>query len=132
MSWSVDAAGKIEWLRTEISRQFQYPLADAPAGLADEGEKETCRRVKGMIDQCLVPRAGEFLIEGSGGADKFVNSNLDQGLKAKGIKTVIVTGTSAQGAVVGTSNGAALDKPQAVSRHCREPRVAPDPLAFQS
>jgi nicotinamidase-related amidase len=27
-------------------------------------------------------------------------------LKDKGIKTVIVTGTSAQGAVVGTSNGA--------------------------
>jgi len=60
----------------------------------------------GMIDQSLVPHAGEFRIEGSGGADKFINSNLDQGLKAKGIKTVIVTGTSAQGAVVGTTNGA--------------------------
>jgi nicotinamidase-related amidase len=61
----------------------------------------------GMVDQSLVPRAGEFLIKGSGGADKFINSNLDQGLKDKGIKTVIVTGTSAQGAVGGTSNGAA-------------------------
>jgi nicotinamidase-related amidase len=61
----------------------------------------------GMIDQSLAPRAGEFLIKGSGGADKFINSNLDQGLKDKGIKTVIVTGTSAQGAVGGTSNGAA-------------------------
>jgi nicotinamidase-related amidase len=61
----------------------------------------------GMVDQSLVPRATEFRIEGSGGADKFINSNLDQGLKAKGIKTVIVTGTSAQGAVGGTTNGAA-------------------------
>ncbi len=65
------------------------------------------RSPAGMIDQSLAPRAGEFMIEGSGGADKFVNSNLDQGLKAKGIKTVIVTGTSAQGAVGGTTNGAA-------------------------
>jgi len=61
----------------------------------------------GMIDQSLVPRANDFLIKGSGGADKFINSNLDQGLKDKGIKTVIVTGTSAQGAVGGTTNGAA-------------------------
>ena len=61
----------------------------------------------GMVDQGLAPRASEFLIKGSGGADKFINSNLDQGLKDKGIKTVIVTGTSAQGAVGGTSNGAA-------------------------
>jgi nicotinamidase-related amidase len=61
----------------------------------------------GMVDQSLVPRASEFLIKGSGGADKFINSNLDQGLKDKGIKTVIVTGTSAQGAVGGTTNGAA-------------------------
>jgi nicotinamidase-related amidase len=61
----------------------------------------------GMIDPSLAPRPTEFRIQGSGGADKFINSNLDQGLKDKGIKTVIVTGTSAQGAVGGTSNGAA-------------------------
>lgn len=59
---------------------------------------------EGMIDQSLAPRAGEWIAQG--GADKFVGSNLDQRLKDKGIKTVIVTGTSAQGAVVGTSNGA--------------------------
>ena len=59
------------------------------------------------MDQSLAPRPGEFLIQGSGGADKFIRSNLDQGLKDKGIKTVIVTGTSAQGAVAGTTNGAA-------------------------
>ena len=61
----------------------------------------------GMVDQSLVPRATEFRIQGSGGADKFIGSNLDQGLKDRGIKTVIVTGTSAQGAVAGTTNGAA-------------------------
>jgi nicotinamidase-related amidase len=60
----------------------------------------------GMVDQRLAPDASSLRIEGSGGADKFINSNLDQGLKAKGIKTVIVTGTSAQGAVGGTTNGA--------------------------
>jgi nicotinamidase-related amidase len=64
-------------------------------------------KVEDMVDVSLAPRAGEFMVKGSGGADKFVNSNLDAGLKDKGIKTVIVTGTSAQGAVGGTTNGAA-------------------------
>src|SRR5947209_7204610 len=64
-------------------------------------------KVEDMVDQSLAPRAGEFLVKGAGGADKFVNSDLDAGLKDRGIKTVIVTGTSAQGAVGGTTNGAA-------------------------
>lgn len=59
---------------------------------------------EGMVDQSLAPRAGEWVVRG--GADKFIGSDLEQRLKDKGIKTVIVTGTSAQGAVVGTSNGA--------------------------
>jgi nicotinamidase-related amidase len=63
--------------------------------------------VEDMVDQSLAPRPGEFMVKGAGGSDKFVNSNLDEGLKEKGIKTVIVTGTSAQGAVGGTTNGAA-------------------------
>jgi nicotinamidase-related amidase len=58
----------------------------------------------GMIDPGLAPRTGEWVVRG--GADKFIGSDLEQRLKDKGIKTVIVTGTSAQGAVVGTSNGA--------------------------
>jgi nicotinamidase-related amidase len=57
-----------------------------------------------MVDQSLAPRDGEFVVRG--GADKFIGSDLEMRLKDKGIKTVIVTGTSAQGAVVGTSNGA--------------------------
>src|SRR5712671_1171319 len=59
---------------------------------------------EGMIDPSLAPRTGEWVVRG--GADKFIGSDLEQRLKDKGIKTVIVTGTSAQGAVVGTSNGA--------------------------
>ena len=59
---------------------------------------------EGMVDASLAPRDGEWVVRG--GADKFIGSELEQRLKDKGIKTVIVTGTSAQGAVVGTSNGA--------------------------
>jgi nicotinamidase-related amidase len=61
-------------------------------------------RPDGMVDPELAPQDGEWVPRG--GADKFIGSNLEERLKAKGIKTVIVTGTSAQGAVVGTSNGA--------------------------
>jgi nicotinamidase-related amidase len=60
-----------------------------------------------MIDQILAPKADDLMMKNASGADKFITSDLDQLLKAKGIKTVIVTGTSAQGAVGGTSNGAA-------------------------
>jgi nicotinamidase-related amidase len=60
-----------------------------------------------LVDQELAPRANDFVVKGSAGlGDKFVNSNLEQGLKDKGIKTVIVTGTSAQVAVAGTVLGA--------------------------
>jgi nicotinamidase-related amidase len=58
---------------------------------------------EGMVDPGLAPKPGEWVVRG--GADKYIGSDLEQRLKAKGIKTVIVTGTSAQGAVVGTSNG---------------------------
>ena len=68
-----------------------------------------------MVDQSLVPHANDFIVKGSAGAgDKFINSNLDQGLKQKGIGTVIVTGTSAQVAVGGTALGAALHGYKAV------------------
>jgi nicotinamidase-related amidase len=59
-----------------------------------------------MVDASIMPKPGDFLIKNGRGGDKFINSNLDDGLKAKGIKTVIITGTSAQGAVATTSNGA--------------------------
>lgn len=52
------------------------------------------------------PRAEEPHV--SSGPDKFLNTNLEQILKDKGIKTVIMVGTSAEGAVLNTSAGAAL------------------------
>jgi nicotinamidase-related amidase len=59
-----------------------------------------------MVDPSVMPKPGDFLIKNGRGGDKFIRSNLDMGLKEKGIKTVIITGTSAQGAVATTSNGA--------------------------
>jgi nicotinamidase-related amidase len=59
-----------------------------------------------MADPSVMPKAGDFMIKNGRGGDKFIDSNLDAGLKEKGIKTVIITGTSAQGAVATTSNGA--------------------------
>ena len=63
----------------------------------------------------FAPRAGEFVQRCSdtvkepcqAGPDKFMGSGLDERLKAKGIKTVIVCGTSAQGVGVGTGSGSA-------------------------
>ena len=66
----------------------------------------------GMAEGITRPRDGEWIERG--GADKFINSDIEARLKAKGIKTVIVMGTSAQGAVVGTSNGAVQRGFQAV------------------
>ena len=59
-----------------------------------------------MADPSVMPKPNDFLIKNGRGGDKFIRSNLDAGLKEKGIKTVIITGTSAQGAVATTSNGA--------------------------
>jgi nicotinamidase-related amidase len=59
-----------------------------------------------MVDASIMAKPGDFLIKNGKGGDKFIRSNLDAGLKDKGIKTVIITGTSAQGAVATTSNGA--------------------------
>jgi nicotinamidase-related amidase len=59
-----------------------------------------------MADASVMPKPNDFMIKNGRGGDKFIDSNLDAGLKDKGIKTVIITGTSAQGAVATTSNGA--------------------------
>jgi nicotinamidase-related amidase len=58
-----------------------------------------------VVDPGIAPREGEWVVQR--GPDKFLGSPLEERLKAHGIKTVIVTGTSAQGAVVGTGSGAA-------------------------
>lgn len=58
-----------------------------------------------IVDPGLAPRDGEWVRQG--GPDKFLGSDLDKRLKDNGIKTVIVTGTSAQGAVLGTGSESA-------------------------
>jgi nicotinamidase-related amidase len=58
-----------------------------------------------IIDQGFAPREGEWVAQR--GPDKFLGSGLEEKLKARGIKTVIVCGTSAQGVVIGTGSGSA-------------------------
>lgn len=60
-----------------------------------------------IIDKAIAPRAGEVVVQKQGGPDKFLNDDLDDRLKAHGIKTVILCGTSAQGVGIGTGSGAA-------------------------
>jgi nicotinamidase-related amidase len=60
---------------------------------------------EGIVDKAIMPREGEWIVQR--GPDKFLGSDLEARLKSRGIKTVIVTGTSAQGAVVGTGSGSA-------------------------
>jgi nicotinamidase-related amidase len=58
-----------------------------------------------MIGPGFAPRDGEWAHQG--GPDKFLGSNLEEKLKARGIKTVVVCGTSFQGVGVGTGTEAA-------------------------
>ncbi len=60
-----------------------------------------------IIDQAIAPREGEVVDQRPGGPDKFLGDDLDQRLKAHGIKTVILCGTSAQGVGLGTGAAAA-------------------------
>jgi nicotinamidase-related amidase len=58
-----------------------------------------------IADPGLAPREGEWVAQR--GPDKFLGSDLEKRLKDRGIKTVIVTGSSAQGVIIGTGSGAA-------------------------
>ena len=60
-----------------------------------------------IVDPGIAPHDGEVVDQKQGGPDKFLNSDLDQRLKARGIKTVILCGTSAQGVGLGTGAAAA-------------------------
>jgi hypothetical protein len=57
------------------------------------------------IDPAIQPRDGEY--QGLQGPDKFLGSNLDEKLKARGIKTVIICGRSFQGVGIGTGSAVA-------------------------
>lgn len=54
----------------------------------------------------LAPRTGEPIV--TAGPDKFMGTDLEKILMDRGIKTVIVTGTAAHGAVLYTASGAAF------------------------
>jgi nicotinamidase-related amidase len=58
-----------------------------------------------QMDPGFTARDGEWARQN--GPDKFIGSNLEEKLKAAGIKTVIVCGTSFQGVGIGTGGGAA-------------------------
>jgi nicotinamidase-related amidase len=58
-----------------------------------------------QIDPSTAAQDGEWVRQN--GPDKFIGSNLEEKLKARGIKTVIVCGTSFQGVGIGTGGGAA-------------------------
>jgi nicotinamidase-related amidase len=54
----------------------------------------------------LAPQGGEPIV--SSGPDKFLGTELEKILKERNVKTVIITGTAAHGAVLYTASGAAL------------------------
>jgi len=58
-----------------------------------------------QIDPGFTAREGEWARQN--GPDKFIGSNLEEKLKSRGIKTVIVCGTSFQGVGIGTGGGSA-------------------------
>ncbi len=60
-----------------------------------------------IIDPGIAPHPGEVVEQKQGGPDKYLGSDLEQRLKARGIKTVIISGTSAQGVGIGTGSASA-------------------------
>lgn len=79
------AAGALVW--------YSFVGSDGKATPADQ------------IDPGFMARDGEWVRQN--GPDKFIGSNLEEKLKARGIKTVIVCGTSFQGVGIGTGGGSA-------------------------
>jgi len=66
----------------------------------------TTASTPGDILKEVAPLAGEPMVKAM--ADKFLGTDLEKILKDKGIKTVIVTGTAAHGAVLNTGSQAAF------------------------
>jgi nicotinamidase-related amidase len=66
----------------------------------------TGRGTKETILPEVTPKADEPIVQSS--VDKFFKTDLDKILQAKGIKTVIIAGTTAEGAVLHTATGAAM------------------------
>jgi hypothetical protein len=53
MSWSVSASGTPAEVRGQLSEQFKGPLAEKPAGLSDDGERQTVQQTHELIEQVL-------------------------------------------------------------------------------
>ena len=68
----------------------------------------TSRGTKETILKEVAPVNGESIVKSS--VDKFYGTDLEKILEEKGIKTVIIVGTAANGAVLGTAIGAAMRK----------------------
>lgn len=51
MSWSVSASGTPAEVRGQLSEQFKGPLAEKPAGLSDDGERDTVQKVHELLEQ---------------------------------------------------------------------------------
>lgn len=68
----------------------------------------TSRGTKETILKEVAPLKGEPVVKSS--VDKFYGTELEKILEEKGIKTVIIVGTAANGAVLGTAIGAAMRK----------------------
>ena len=64
------------------------------------------------IAPALALRGGEPTV--TSGPDKFLGTDLEKILKARNIRTVIITGTAAHGAVINTASGAAFRGMQVV------------------
>jgi nicotinamidase-related amidase len=83
--------GLLKQARTnKASVIFSYTTNSTPADIAKE----------------LTPLKGEPMVRAP--SDKFLGADLEKILKEKGIKTVVVTGTSAHGAVLYTASQAAF------------------------
>jgi nicotinamidase-related amidase len=66
----------------------------------------TGRGTKETILPEVTPKADEPIVQSS--VDKFFKTDLEKILQGKGIKTVIIAGTTAEGAVLHTATGAAM------------------------
>jgi hypothetical protein len=53
MSWSVSANGTPAEVSDQLSEQFKQPLAEAPAGLSDAGERQTVQQVSDLLEQIV-------------------------------------------------------------------------------
>lgn len=51
VSWSVSASGTPAEVRGKLSEQFKGPLAEKPAGLSDDGERESVQKIADLLEQ---------------------------------------------------------------------------------